>query len=436
MIIFINFILADSSNAQNKLIAEDCVKLALKNSNLIKSTELSIVQAEKKIAENKAQQLPSVNITGLYTRIGKITSFTMPIGEGGKKRTLKFGTPNKVNFNINLQFPVFTWGKISDAVEISEIGKKLSEVERKSRISEVTNQVLRAYYSVLLNQEIIRLNRKNLKRAENFLKLVERRFKSGGIPRLEFLRARVQFKNTQNSLYDSRSNLIKSKIFLSRLIGRNYKNINISGSLLYSPVSLDEQKLIQQALSTRSELNIINIRQQMCQTQISLAKNSKKPNIFFTSGYNVMNGFDPMNPERFIDNWNAGVQFVFPVFDGSISNYKKQEAEIDLQIINLQKKELKDIIKMQVHQAVITLKQTENNINTQSENIALAKEALEIAEKQYQNGLVSSLDILNAQQTLAQSEFLHIRAIFNYIMAKLDLCKTVEDYSLFLNKKY
>ena len=97
----------------------------------------------------------------------------------------------------------------------------------------------------------------------------------------------------------------------------------------------------------------------------------------------------------------------------------------------VQEQEIRDFISMQVRQNIITLKQAEQKIATQQENIVLAKETLSVAERQYRDGLISSLDVLDAQQTLSQSELMYTQAIFNHTMAKLDLCKAMQDYSWF-----
>ncbi len=65
----------------------------------------------------------------------------------------------------------------------------------------------------------------------------------------------------------------------------------------------------------------------------------------------------------------------------------------------------------------------------------LAKEALQVAEKQYRDGLISSIEVLDAQHTLSQSELLRTQAIFNHIMTKVDLCRVMENYSWFSREK-
>ena len=432
MLLFI-VLIQNSASGQNLLTLQDCLHLAFQNSRMLKVANLSTEIAVEQIAEAKAQQLPAINFGGIYTRIGKITSFTIPMG--GEDRTFQFGTPNRVNLDLKLQMPLFTWGRISSLIEMAKVGGLLANVQQRQQKVNLTDQVLRAYYAVLLNQEVVRLREKGVHRAESHLRMAEERFQAGVVPRLELLRAQVELKNAQSAWSEAHGNLDKSKIFLGKLLGRSDEDISIRGSFQFDPIHFDEAEVIAKAVSVRSDIEAIRLQQQMSQSQISVAKSGNKPNLLFFSGYNVVNGFDPMNPEKFVDNYNVGVQLAVPLFDGFATSHKVQQAELQYQQIQLQEQEIKELVRMQVRQAIISLKQAEDKIKTQDENIVLAQEALQVAERQYRDGLVSSIEVLDAQHTLSQSELFKTQAIFNHIMTKVELCRAMEDYTWFSREK-
>lgn len=415
--------------SQSALTLEDCLQLAFQNSRMLQVADLGAEAATEQVAEARAQLWPSVGLSGLYTRIGKITSFTIPMG--GVSRTFQFGTPNRVNLDLKLQLPLFTWGRINSTIEMSQVGRSLAEVQRRQKKVELTDQVLRAFYAVLLNEEVVRLRQESIVRAERHLQTAQERFQAGVVPRLELLRAEVELKNAQSAWSEAQRNLDKSKIFLAKLIGRDDRQVAVSGVFKFDPIRLNEEEVIAKATSARSDIQAIRLQQQMSQSQIALAKSGNKPNLFLFSGYNVVNGFDPLNPDKFVDNYNIGVQLAMPLFDGFATSHKVQQAELQQHQIRLQEQEMKDLVRLQVRQAIVTLQQAEDKIKTQEENIVLAKEALQVAERQYQDGLVSSIEVLDAQHTLSQSELLRTQAIFNHVMTKLDLCRAMEDFGWF-----
>ncbi len=418
-----------SFTADSLLTLSDCLNLAFEKNRNIKIARISVQQAEEKIGESRARRYPTATLNGMYTRVGKVTSFTIPMGS--TERTFQFGTANRLNFDAKIQVALFTWGQISSSIEISKTGKLLSGRQEAQQKLNVTHQVLQAFYSVLLNREVIRLQEKNLERARELAAIAESRYNSGGVSGLEVLRTAVQVKNAEADLEESRGNLKKSRLFLANTLGLSGDRIAVEGSFDYQPVDFDIGEIIQKAAANRTDLKSLQLQQQMARSQISLAGSGSKPSLFLFSGYNVQNGFDPMDPGRFVDNWNVGVQVSFPLFDGFATAHKTRQARLELRKAELQEEEITDLITLQVRQAAATLFQAEGRIKARAENIKLAQESLETAEKQFRLGMLSSLDVLNAQQTLARNESIYNQAIFNHIMAKLELSRAMADYSWF-----
>ncbi len=429
--LLIFFLLSNVSFGQEKLSLRDCLQFAFKESHLLKASDYSVQSADAALGEARAQRLPKITLSSLYTRIGKITTFFIPTGPGGKLTKFQFGTPNRMNLDVKLQLPVFTWGRVSSTIELSRAGASLSRVQKRQQRLALTAQVLQGYFAVLLNQEVIRLHRSNVQRAQHHFEVSKTKFEAGIVPRLQMMQAEVQLKNAKTQLMDAEGNLQKSLSYLGKLIGRENLNFTLADSIRYQPVEVDEEKLIEMALSRRSDLEGLRLRQQMTQSQLQLANSGNKPNLFLFSGYNVTNGFDPMEPDKFVDNYNVGLQLTFPIFDGFATSKKVEQARLDYEALLEQEKEAKAMIKLQLREAIIALRQAEAKIAAQKENIRMSRETLKTAEIQYRDGLVSSLDVRDAQQMLNQAELLYVQAIFNHIMAKLAICRAVEDFSWF-----
>ncbi len=415
--------------AENPLGLQECLQLALNRNRLIQVSDLAVQQATEKIFESEAMRWPGLSLNTTYTRLGKVTSFEIPMG--GQVQKFSFGVPNRLIVDARAQMPLFTWGRIPSGIRLSRVGRELSLVERKNEITTITFQVLQAFYSVLLNERIIELHRQNSERADEFLKISRSRFAAGGLPRLELLRAEVQASNSLGTLEESRGNLTKSSLMLARLVGAENPEIRVKGSLQFRPVEPDIAVLIDQALNVRSDYLVIQLQQERARQQISLAASGNKPNLALFTGYNVQNGFDPTDPQRFVDVWNLGVQLSFPIFDGFATSHKTQQARIESQKIQLQKEEVADLISLQIRQAVTTLQQAAVKIRIQEESSRLAREALQVATDQYRQGVSSSLDVLSAQLTLAQSEMMYTQAMFNHIMAKVEISRAIEDFGWF-----
>jgi HAE1 family hydrophobic/amphiphilic exporter-1 len=429
---FIAFIfLSGTAQAQTVLILRDCLDLTIKNNAVLQVAGLNRTQAEARVSEAKAQIWPSLGINGAYTHLGKVTSFSIPLGPGGSMKTFKFGTQENVNVAAKLQLPLFTWGRIGNTVAMAAAGRTLASVQHKQELLNATDQALRTFYAVLLNREVIRVQEAGVERSNRQVQTAEKRFQAGNASNLELLRAKVQLTNAQSALVEAKSNAFKSMLYLAKTLGVEDTAFTVTGSFTREPFEAEESDLIAGALAGRTELGMLAAQMDMQKSAIRVAQSGNKPSLYAFSGYTVQNGFNLLEPNKFVDNWNAGVQLSIPLFDGFYTTNKTDEARIDLKKTEIQERDLRDFIGMQVRQSLLSLKLAEDKMTAQAQNIELSNEAMKTAEEQYANGLISSLDLTDIQQALTQSELLYSQALFNHIMTKLDLCRAVGDYHWF-----
>jgi outer membrane protein TolC len=87
----------------------------------------------------------------------------------------------------------------------------------------------------------------------------------------------------------------------------------------------------------------------------------------------------------------------------------------------LTKENLVEQIAVEIRRSCLDLKQAEQVINSQKDNVGQAREALEIAKVSYDNGEAKNLDVLDAQVSLSQIETNLSQGIYDYLMAQAEL---------------
>lgn len=413
---------------QERLSLEQCLQQAFRNSNILRIAELGAESAEEKLAQSRSARLPSLTARSSYLHIGKISSFSIPMA--GKVMDFQFGAPNRLSMELGMGMPLFTWGRLSRQIEMAKIGTEIGAIDRRQKALEVTDQVLRAWYTALLSQKAIATSALQVERADKNLAIARSRLLSGHASALEVLRAQVQAANAHTLLDENRLNLEKSNIWLARVIGYKDKAVTAAGETAYLPLKINADSIVSKTLARRLDLLNLGLQQEIVKKQIEIVGSTLRPTISGVAGWSLQNGFNPLTPDELVDNWNAGVQLTFPLFDGGITRHRMREGEKQLASVQLQEIEIREMAAVQIRQAMLSLEQSEQKYLSQMENIGLAREALASAEEQYQRGLLSSLDLIAAEQALAESELMALRALFSHILAKLDLCKVSGDYTL------
>ena len=71
------------------------------------------------------------------------------------------------------------------------------------------------------------------------------------------------------------------------------------------------------------------------------------------------------------------------------------------------------------------LEEAQKNIQAQEEGVALAQKGLRIAEVQYENGLATQLELMDAQIALNQAKMNQLNAKYEYVTALAELEKAL-----------
>jgi outer membrane protein TolC len=157
-----------------------------------------------------------------------------------------------------------------------------------------------------------------------------------------------------------------------------------------------------------------------------------------TSLPQVTGGFDyqyiSSNPANMISpkqyNWSMGVAVTVPIFDGFAANAKVKEARAKYSEAVLSKEDFEEQVALEVRKGCLDIIQADAIIASQRAGIEEAREALKIANVSYESGVATNLDVLDAQVSLSQVEENLSEAIYDHIMAKAYLARTMGKSSL------
>jgi outer membrane protein TolC len=119
----------------------------------------------------------------------------------------------------------------------------------------------------------------------------------------------------------------------------------------------------------------------------------------------------------------VGVKAQTTLFDGFRSKYKLEQLKIDRQKIQEDIRQLEAAKTLEFRQAKTQLTAALGGLNTQNENVALAKEITEKLTLRYKAGEVPLSDLLNAQTARSEAETNYWQQVFTYKLAVLRLAK-------------
>lgn len=405
------------------LTLEDSIRLALSQNPYHLAAEERVEAAKSKIREAAANFFPSLNAQGLNTLDEKVFELELPSfipGEPPQKVAMDF--TRDYQFSLSVSLPLFTGGRLLSGFKQAKYNfHSTEEGARQSRHLTVFN-TKRAFYGYLLAQEFIKVAEEAVEVAKKHLKNVKSLYEVGMASKFDLLRSEVQLANLKPQLIRSRNNLRIAELSLKTLLGLDLdKSIGVEGALKYEPIEPDLETVLTTAMQNRPEINQMKYQKQIANEMLKISRAEYFPTIALSGAYNFW--ADKLNFQK--DTWQSyySVNLVLsiPIFNGFATSAKVAQSKAMIREIELSQKGLRDTVRFEVRQAILKLEEAKESLLSQEKNVEQAQESLRIAELNFAEGLVTTLDVSSVQAALSQAKTNYSQALYDYVISKAEL---------------
>jgi outer membrane protein TolC len=116
-----------------------------------------------------------------------------------------------------------------------------------------------------------------------------------------------------------------------------------------------------------------------------------------------------------------GLSLRVPVFDGGRRDARRAESASQLRQERVRTGDLADQVELEVRLALDSLGSADDQVKVAEEGLKLAENELAQAQRRYEAGVASGLEVTDAQTRVARARDNRIAALFNYNQARIDL---------------
>ena len=432
-----------SAQAPKTLTLEDSIQIARQTNLSIQTTQERVKSAEAQVRAAHAGLLPNVALNSSYRYAGALPKSVLetsgafgPPGAGGAMPPvsnisdntetiieLEFGAHHNFQADLTLNQPIFAWGRYYKNYQSAKLNLAAAHKELDAAYNQLVFDVSEAFYRVLLSNEFVEVSEQAVELVEKQLKIAQNLFEAGASTNFDILRAEVLLAN-------AKSNLIRAKNG-ARVAMNVYKNvlnidlgdsIEVQGNLEQPILELDLEPLIQQAMEKRPELHQLQFTEGAAKKQVDVAKTRNRPALSFFSNYQLDHN-DRLEEMNRI--WNLGFALNVPIFDGLATRAAVKQAESGLKQTQLGKQQMTDAIELEVRSAYLNLLEAKTLINVQKETVEQAQESVRIANLRYENGMITSVELTDAQLALSQAEVNRLQSLHDYAVGLARLEKAI-----------
>jgi HAE1 family hydrophobic/amphiphilic exporter-1 len=316
---------------------------------------------------------------------------------------------------------LFTWGQVGAAIRAAKIGLATADDQLRLFRQAAARDVTAAFYDILLAKELSGIATQNLEQKLRHLDEARRKFAAGTATDYDVLAAEVAVENARPEVIRTENLVRLSRERLRFLLGRDGREVDVSGTLV-APVtpypSFEESLPV--ALRNRPDLSDLRHRTGVAGELVKIASAGDKPRLDLKAGYGWRE-LDAGYSDADGKVWTAGLFVTYPVFDGLRTRGKVAQAKSDERTLRIGEAKLLDSIALEVRGAVDAVRESGEIVKALSGTVAQAERLVTMAEKGFEFGVKTRLDVDDAQLNLTQAKGNLARARRDYLVAQVTL---------------
>lgn len=411
----------------------EAIGYALEHNRDIQTVREKINERYGQVLEARADALPQLDLSANGYRVRDPGFLNSTFGQellkggggdmGGMEFPIEAILPKPQTFyGLSLTFsqPIFTWGKVSNAVKIAKMGIQDVNLELETKRQDVALQVTEAYYNVLLAEETITMYEKSLEVQQRYLKQTSDYFDLGDATRLDVLRAEAALAATRPDLLQARHDLAQAKKNLNYRLGRTLDEtldtvpVEFDGTFAVPPLD----SVVTVSLNQRSDLHQLNVEVDMLGHTVNVFKADMRPRMDLDGsfGYSTIRRQDLL--DRNFEAWRVALTVKVPLFDGfrnrgQVNQYRSQKTQREIQSHDLSER-----IRLDALQATDACTAALEVYQSRLVSLQSAEEEERVTADNFEQGLATVYELLDSNRRV-------IEARKNYIQARYTLLQDI-----------
>ncbi|RQW87386.1 MAG: TolC family protein [Geobacter sp.] len=443
--------LAKTAPQFTKLTLKDCIDLALRNNHAQAASRYSIEIAAAQHRQALSAYWPQVGIKATYSILDEDPNFIFPGRDislppgmsipvtipGGitipltslpvPEQNVKLMDRQNFVASLNATLPLYTGGKISSIVRQADQGLRAAKEESRRTDLQVTYDTTRYYYGAVLGKELLTIGRDTLARMEVTLELTENLYTkgSGRVKKTDYLRNKtmVEWLRSAVSSLEANEKLAKAALTNSMAIPWDTPIEVAAENLPFTPVRRDLHDLVSESYRFNPDWARMEAGLTAAEAKICEARSGHLPKVGLFGNLNrIENSYDKgiVTPEN-RNSWSIGIGLEIPLFDGLRTTNEVREAKARLAKLKEQQLLLREGLALQVKHLFIQLMKAQDQ-QTSTESAAIsAEENRSLNERAYQEELVETKDVIEAQLMESLMKAQHLKTLYDHLEAQANL---------------
>ena len=382
----------------------------------------SIAQAKATLAASRAQTqslhsafYPQLDASGSIANMYPDKALSLAPGSPG----FYFAPEFPVDAHLGVSYTIFDFGKRSNALASSQMAETSGVNRLRDLQLSLCYQVVQLFHVVILQGKSIGVKDEEIADRERHVAEVKRKVETGSATEFDALQAEELLAAAKSERIDLLNGLAKLQAQLHELLGfPQDKPLSLTETRAPDLRRLDGDSLIVCALRQRSDYAAAKTAAASARLRVRETKLENMPTLGLqaTTGYKngILTSLYSIDSVQF--NWTAGVELTVPIFDGDRAKYHRLAAEADVEAADAGMSDLAQRIRIEVLQAKSDVETSYAKLDLSAVQVQLSERALAMAHIRYEAGVITNIDVLDAERDCAVAKLGYVSGQYQYLL--------------------
>jgi len=279
------------------------------------------------------------------------------------------------------------------------------------------------YLQTIAAQSRIDAAQAELKFAETAYNLAVSLKSSGLSPAIDVLRAQVQMQSQQQRLIAAENEFEKGKLNLARAIGLPLaQSIRLTDQVPYAPFrGTPVEEALGRAYQSRSDYQSAELRLKAAESSLAAARAQRYPALSLDADYGVIG----RNVHDSRATFTAAATLRFPIFEGGRIESDVQAAQVVVAQRRAEAEDLRGSIEAEIRADLLDMQAASRQVEVASAAVELSERQREQAQDRFSAGVANNLEVIQAQDAVAQAHENYIASLTAFNLAKVALARAL-----------
>lgn len=375
----------------------------------VKVAEEAIRNADSRIGLAKTGYNPVIDLTASFSNLAPVTKLSFP-GLG----TFQLYPGSNYAASVNYQQLIYDFGRTRQNIELENENKAIGEQTLEQVKQKLSLYTINSFYTILFLQAAIKIKDEQLSTLNEHLEYIEKVMATGSATEYQVLTTKVKISSVESQKVDLIAALTTQQAILNSLLGVDQSNKPVVRyELSVEPPSVQFDSVLTFAFRNRDEVLINEKRATLADLKYGMTKLQNKPLLSLQASGGAKNGYIP-SLYRLTPNYVIGLGLKVPIFDGMKNKFNISQAQSAIASLSYESEYTKRNISNEVYEAEALMFAASKKVSQFELQLRQALKAYSLAETSFKSGVITNLDLLDANTSVSESNLMLLKAKIDY----------------------